>query len=89
MLLDANKNICETASGNIFWVKNGEIFTPSKDLALIPGSIRERVIKLCKVKQGKFKIDVLKKADEVFMTNVSHLVLPFTEIKLFSKKYKI
>ena len=90
IILDEKDKICETASGNIFWFKDKELYTPATSLDMIPGSIRQRVFALYKGKihEGAYKIDRLKSADEVFMTNVSTLVLPIDEIKPKNFKYK-
>lgn len=82
ILLDDDGYICESASGNIFWIKDNVLYTPSKKLEIIPGSIRQKVIGLYKgdVVQGDFKMSRLEAADEAFMTNVNMLVMPISEI---------
>jgi len=73
--------VCECASANIFWIKNRVIYTPSLDLPVLDGSIRNWIVKNYKVKQGKYKLPVLLHADEVFITNVNLLIQPVTNIK--------
>lgn len=82
ILLDEDGYVCESASGNLFWLKDGILYTPSKKLELIPGSIRQKVITLFKgeVVQGNFKMSRLLSADEAFMTNVNCLVMPISEV---------
>jgi branched-chain amino acid aminotransferase len=82
ILLDDDGYVCESASGNIFWIKDNILYTPSKKLEIIPGSIRQKVIALYKgeVVQGDFKMGRLEAADEAFMTNVNMLVMPISEI---------
>lgn len=76
LLLDVHGHICETASGNIFWIKNGVLYTPSADLPLVPGTIRKKILVLWegRVEQGKFGMDVLTAADEIFMSNTGVLI---------------
>lgn len=83
LLNDAGK-ICEFASGNIFWLKGGTLFTPSEELPLISGSIRERVLNLYKgnLVEGEFDVSELHDADEIFMTNVNCLVQSFKKPEL-------
>lgn len=78
LLNDAGK-ICEFASGNIFWMKNGKLYTPSDELPLISGSIRERIFNLYKgeLVEGVFDVSELDDAEEIFMTNVNCLVQSF------------
>jgi len=82
ILLDDDGYVCEVASGNIFWIKDNVLYTPSKKLEIIPGSIRQKVISLYKgdVVQGDFKMSRLEAADEAFITNVNLLVMPISEI---------
>lgn len=82
ILLDDDGYVCESASGNLFWIKDKILYTPSKKLELIPGSIRQKVITLYKGEtvQGNFKMSRLEAADEAFMTNVNCLVVPISEI---------
>lgn len=90
ILLDDKGRVCETAAGNIFWLKGKTLYTPSIKLDIIPGSIRQKIFNLYKgdVIEGEFKLDHLKNADEVFMSNVNVLVLPITEIQPAGYKYK-
>lgn len=71
LILNLDGSISETSSGNIFWVKGGIIYTPSKDCNILPGTIREKILCLfsSRVKEGKFYLEDIKNADEVFITN--------------------
>ncbi|MBU6339771.1 MAG: aminotransferase class IV [Rickettsiales bacterium] len=85
IMLSQKNFISETSSANIFWVKNGVIYTSSKDCDIVFGTIREKIIKNFKVKEVKAKIADLQKADEVFLTNVSYLALPVGQISTNKK----
>ena len=80
LLLNHKGEICEMSSGNIFWVKDKKIYTPSVDCGLVNGVIRQRIIELFPVIIGKFQLYELLSADEVFMTNVSWIVLTVNKI---------
>ncbi len=81
VMLTQENFISETSAANIFWVKNGEIFTPSNTCDILLGTIREKLIsnKNFKIKKVRATISELKKADEIFLTNVSCLALPVDE----------
>ena len=81
--LDEKNIICEFSSGNIFWKKEEEVYTPSNKCSIIQGSIRDKILKLSpiKVTEGEFKISNLKEAEEIFLTNVNHIVLPISYIE--------
>ncbi len=82
VILNAQGHICEASSGNIFWVKDDILHTPSLETGLLPGTIRDAVIRLAPmmVVQGRFGIEHLEVADEVFLTNVSWLTLPVQKL---------
>ena len=83
LMLDSNNNICETSSGNIFWVKGGKLYTPSLKNPILPGTMRHAVIKLSplEVIEGVFDLNTIKSADEIFITNVAWIALPVKKIK--------
>ena len=83
LILDTHGHICETASGNIFWVKNNILYTPSLELPFVPGTMRARIMALWdgKSEEGTYLLDALKGADEIFMTNVGMLVAGVKSVK--------
>jgi len=82
ILFDHQGYICETSSANIFWIKNGTIFTPDNQCPMVQGTIREILLNLPELKiiSGKFKVDDLQNADEVFITNAIFQILPINKI---------
>lgn len=82
--------VLETSSANIFWVKNGKIYTPKADLGMLCGTVRKKLLEISPLKifEKKAKIDELKTADEVFLTNSSFLVLGVDEIKFKNGELK-
>jgi len=82
LILDTEGHICETASGNLFWFKDGVLHTPEASLPLIPGTIRKKIIDGSKhvVKEGRYSLEHIKDAEEVFMTNVGGLVTRVSSI---------
>ena len=66
--------LCETTRGNIFWIKNGVVHTPSLAVGCLPGVMRAWVIRRLRawkipVQQGRYERFVLKKTNAVFRTN--------------------
>ncbi len=82
LLLDDAGNVCEAASGNIFWIKKQILYTPELSLPLIPGIIRRRIIELSPlpVVEGSYNISELMAADEIFISNVGGLVTIVSEL---------
>jgi len=82
VLLSTDGNVCECSSSNIFWVKNGQLFTPSLQAGILAGTTRDNIIEFWPngVKEGIFGIDELEAADEVFVTNVIWSALPVRKL---------
>ncbi len=82
LLLNKNGHICETASGNIFWIKENVLYTPSLDLELVAGTMREKILELWdgEKHEGQFTLEDIKKADEVFMSNIATIIAPISDI---------
>ncbi|NQY80658.1 MAG: aminotransferase class IV [Candidatus Caenarcaniphilales bacterium] len=76
LILDTKGNICETGSGNIYWFKDSKLYTPEPGLAFVPGTVQKKILKLFdgEIVQGKFKLEDIKSAEEVFMSNIGTLI---------------
>ena len=84
LVADANGNVAETASANIFMVRDGEIFTPIPNGTFLAGITRARHISNLaadgvKVKETVLTFDDFRNADEVFMSGNLMKVTPVTE----------
>lgn len=88
LLLSNDGFVCETSNANIFWIKDDVLYTPSLDLPLIPGTLRENVLEFWdgEVQEGKFLPEELRSADEIFMANVGGIITSIGEIKPLSIK---
>jgi 4-amino-4-deoxychorismate lyase len=62
--------------GNIFFVQNGALCTPSTSLALRPGVMRGWVMAQQSVREVEVAADHLTDAEEVFLTNSRLGVMP-------------
>lgn len=71
VLLNEQGEIASAAMANIFWVKNGVIYTPSVDAGCRAGITRRWILeqKETPIVQGLWKLSALQKADEIFLTN--------------------
>jgi branched-chain amino acid aminotransferase len=70
LLLDMNENVAEGPGANLFFEKNGKLFTPAKG-NILPGITRATVIEICaeldiEVEEIFFTIEELRQADTVF-----------------------
>ena len=83
LVADAMGNVAETATANIFLVKDGEVFTPITNGTFLPGITRSRHIENLKADGKKVHETVLsfqnfEEADEVFMSGNMSKITPVT-----------
>ena len=92
LVADAVGNVAETATSNVFLVKDGEIFTPIPNGTFLAGITRSRHIQNLKsdgyqVNECVLKFEDFLRADEVFLTGNMTKITP---VSLFDDiKYEI
>lgn len=69
IFLNEKGYVCEGSLSNIFIVKNGIIFTPKVNNGLLPGVVRDYIIKKYNVVEKEITLDEAMNADEIFITN--------------------
>lgn len=70
LLTDMNGYVAEGPGANVFFEKDGRLFTPSTG-NILPGITRQTVLKLCEalqveVEEGQYTIEDMKEADAAF-----------------------
>ncbi|PVY38715.1 aminotransferase class IV [Pontibacter virosus] len=76
LLLDAKGNVAELISSNIFWLKDGTLYTPTLESGCVNGILRRNILRGClqqgiAVRQVLAKPEELVQADCVFGTNAT------------------
>lgn len=67
--------VAETTVANIFWKRQGVVYTPSKECDILPGTTRRVILELlgdslgCRVKEGRYPLEELKQAGQVWICN--------------------
>jgi branched-chain amino acid aminotransferase len=84
LVADANGNVAETASANVFMVKDGEVFTPIANGTFLAGITRKRHMGLLradglKVHEAVLTFDDFRGADEVFLSGNMSKITPVTQ----------
>ena len=84
LVADALGNVAETATANIFMVKDGEVFTPVANGTFLAGITRSRHMTNLRadgvpVHETVLSFDDVRQADEVFMSGNMSKVMPVTE----------
>ena len=85
LFLDERGFVAECSASNIFFVRRGALLTPDASMNILPGITRAVVIELARaagirVKEGRFRLAELKRADEAFLTNSLMELMPVREI---------
>ena len=83
--LDMNGNVAETASSNIFLVKDGVVMTPVPNGTFLSGITRARVIALLRqggfdVRECTLTVKDFMEADEIFTSGNYSKVVPVTKL---------
>lgn len=89
LLLDDDGNLVECVQSNIFWFKNNILHTPLLNRSGVQGTLRSRVLNLSpdSVNVGRFILDDVLNADEVFICNSLMSIVPVTFIAATHDQY--
>ncbi|MHB1404100.1 MAG: aminotransferase class IV [Desulfitobacteriaceae bacterium] len=90
--LNSKSYLSEGTMSNLFFIRNGELFTPDLKCGCLPGTRREIVLRLVStlglaLHEGEFTLEELLQAEEVFMTNALMGIMPVH--RLNSTLYKV
>jgi len=85
IFLDTDGYVAEGTMSNIFFVKSGELYTPSTECPILPGITRAVVLEMASkvgitIREGQWQLEQLLAADEAFLTNSLMEVMPLTRI---------
>jgi len=74
--------VAEGITSNIFWAKEGKLYTPSLESGILPGITRDWILKNAKIEVeiGLYSKEELESADEVFITNAIQELVPIRAI---------
>lgn len=83
LLLNWESHLTECTVSNVFFVDAGRLCTPSLACGILDGITRTIVLTLAReaqipVEEGQFTIDVLRRAEECFLSNTTMGVMPVT-----------
>ncbi|PIQ97579.1 MAG: branched-chain-amino acid aminotransferase [Nitrospinae bacterium CG11_big_fil_rev_8_21_14_0_20_56_8] len=85
MMLNVSGCLTECTTSNLFWVREGSVFTPSLSCGILAGITRDAVIKLAgengfPMEEGEWPAEILDKAQEVFLTGTIKKIMPVTRL---------
>ncbi|MBU2024982.1 MAG: aminodeoxychorismate lyase [Gammaproteobacteria bacterium] len=79
IMMNGNQELIECIQSNLFWCKQGILYTPSLEQSGVQGTYRKAIIQnQCNytVQVGRFWLSDLMSADEVFITNSLMGIVP-------------
>jgi branched-chain amino acid aminotransferase len=87
VVLDERGEVVEATTANVFWVRDGELYTPSLQTTCLAGVTRRLVLEAAarrrlSVVEGSFGLGAVRDADEVFLTNSGWGVLQVAEFDI-------
>ena len=85
VLLNSDRELTEATTSNVFWVKDGEVRTPSLECGILAGITRTLLIwalrqENVEVLEGRYAPDDLYIADEAFLTGTIRGVSPVVRV---------
>jgi branched-chain amino acid aminotransferase len=87
IVLNERGEVVEATAANVFWARDGELFTPSLGTGCLAGVTRRLVLEVAarlkvRVTEGAWPLAALHEADEVFLTNSGWGLLPVAELDI-------
>lgn len=78
--------VAEGVTSNVFWMKNGVLFTPAIETGILPGTTRAVIIKIARtaglvVNEGFYSKTDVENADELFVTNAVQELVPLSGLE--------
>ena len=86
LVLSSDGHVSSADSANLFWVRQGVVFTPSLACGCLPGTTRAALIEALKARdvsviEGEFEPSALLDADWAFITNAVSGLVPVSRIE--------
>jgi branched-chain amino acid aminotransferase len=76
VMADTRGRLCEGTGSNVFIVVGGRLVTPTLDTGCLPGVTRALVLEWCGAVEEDHPLEILREAEEVFITSSTRDVQP-------------
>lgn len=85
VMLNSAGQLTECTTSNIFFAKDGKVFTPSLEAGILSGITRSDVIRIAResgvpIREGLFGPADLRGADEAFITSTTRGIMPIATV---------
>lgn len=81
VFLNGKGYLTEGATTNLFGVLDGQLITPADSCGLLPGTVRRYLLEQYPVREMQITPGLLKKCQEVFVTNALLGIMPVTQFE--------
>lgn len=81
IFLNSKGIICEGTACNIFFVKEGKIYTPDLSCGILPGILRDYICKIYDVAEIEIKPSQVSEFEECFVTNSLMGIMPVRKLE--------
>ena len=84
-LLNKEGELTEAPTANLWFVKNGRVFTPSLDTGILRGITRHLLLEIGQrykipMEQGRYSLQELHQADEIFLSSSTKELVPIVQL---------
>ncbi|WNR44797.1 aminodeoxychorismate lyase [Paenibacillus roseipurpureus] len=85
LMLTEDGYVAEGIVSNLFFIKDGTVYTPSLDTGILPGITRAYILQLAQqlqlpAQEGLYRWEDLAQADEIFLVNSIQEIVPVTTL---------
>ncbi len=85
LFVNSFDQVCEGTVSNVFFVIDGEIYTPAIDCGILPGILRDKVLEIIRelglsVHVGTHPASLLDASEEIFITNSILGIMPVSRL---------
>jgi len=88
LFLNPEGFVTELTTSNIGWISDGIPYTPSDDCGLLYGVTRKILMETHSVRTGRYTIEDLRRADEIFALSTFKEILPVRELRFENGEIK-
>ena len=88
--LNERGEIVSACMANVFWLKDGKLFTPSLKTGCLAGTMRESLLEKYKGAEVEEKLEILESADAIFLTSSGIGIVQIAEFnnRIFERKFE-
>ncbi|BFM48328.1 aminodeoxychorismate lyase [Marinomonas sp. THO17] len=87
LMLNTTGKVIEAIQSNVFWFKEGQLFTPAIEQSGVKGTFRQGILDLVTsnglhvINEGCYELKDLLKADEIFLTSSLMKIVPVIRVQ--------